>query len=71
MAQTLTWQGAYVVAELGITAPRTDVPTLAAISSMTELLLGAATGPSTEIVEVARRVVTSLGVDSTHVTPAL
>ncbi len=36
MAQTLTWQGAYVVAELGITGPRTksddqgrvtDVPT--------------------------------------------
>jgi chromate reductase, NAD(P)H dehydrogenase (quinone) len=79
MAQTLTWQGAYVVAELGIAAPRTksddngrftDVPTLASIASMTELLLGASTGPSTETVEVARRVVTSLGVDSTHVTPA-
>ena len=46
MAQTLTWQGAYVVAELGITAPRTksddrgrltDVPTIMAISSLTEL----------------------------------
>jgi hypothetical protein len=50
MAQTLTWQGAYVVAELGITAPRTkpdddgrliDDATLEAIAAVTDALLRA------------------------------
>jgi NAD(P)H-dependent FMN reductase len=80
MAQTLTWQGAYVVAELGITAPRTksddegrftDVPTLAAIREMTELLLGTSASPASELVDLAGRVVSALGVDSAHVAPAL
>jgi chromate reductase, NAD(P)H dehydrogenase (quinone) len=80
MAQTLTWQGAYVVAELGITAPRTksddegrfiDVPTLAAITALTELLLDAAATPAGELVDLAGRVVSALGIDSTHVAPAL
>jgi chromate reductase, NAD(P)H dehydrogenase (quinone) len=79
MAQTLTWQGAYVVAELGIAAPRTksddvgritDGPTLAAISSLTELLLGAAATPARELVELAGRVVSSLGIDTDHIAPA-
>jgi len=80
MAQTLTWQGAYVVSELGITAPRTksdaegrftDVPTLAAITSATELLLGAAAMPATELVGLAGRVVVALGIDAARVTPAV
>ena len=80
MTQTLTWQGAYVVAELGITAPRTksddegrftDAPTLAAISSLTELLLGAAAMPATDLVDLARRLVGSLGIDAAHVTPGV
>ena len=79
MAQTLTWQGAYVVAELGIAAPRTksddvgritDGPTLAAISSLTELLLGAAATPARELVELAGHVVSSLGIDTGHIAPA-
>ena len=54
LAQTLTWQGAYVVGALGIAAPWsksdeegrfTDAPTLAAIRELTEQLLGAASAP--------------------------
>ena len=80
LAQTLTWQGAYVVAELGITAPRTksddqgrftDVPTVTAISSLTERLLDAAAMPATALVDVAGRVIGSLGIDTAHLTPAL
>ncbi len=80
MAQTLTWQGAYVVADLGITAPRTksdddgrltDVPTLAAIASLTEVLLGASARPATELVDLANAVVSALGVDRSHVAPAV
>jgi chromate reductase, NAD(P)H dehydrogenase (quinone) len=78
MAQTLTWQGAYVVAELGIAAPRTksdnvgritDGPTLAAISSLTELVLRAAATPARELVDLASHVVSSLGVDTDHLPP--
>lgn len=79
LAQTLTWQGAYVVAELGVTAPRTksdhhgrftDGPTVTAISSLTELLLDAATMPAAVVVDVAGRVVGSLDIDTAHLTPA-
>jgi chromate reductase, NAD(P)H dehydrogenase (quinone) len=79
MAQTLTWQGAYVVAELGIAAPRTksdaegrftDATTLAELSSMTEALLGVSTLPTGELADRARRVVSGLGVDGAHVAPA-
>jgi chromate reductase, NAD(P)H dehydrogenase (quinone) len=79
LAQTLTWQGAYVVAELGIAAPRTksddtgrftDGDTLAAISSLTEALLGAAAAPAAELADLARAVVGALGIDGDHVAPA-
>ena len=79
MAQTLTWQGAYVVGELGIAAPRTksddqgrfdDPPTLAAIAALTRELLGAAALPVADRASVATRVVESLGIDTAHVTPA-
>jgi chromate reductase, NAD(P)H dehydrogenase (quinone) len=79
MIQTLTWQGAYVVAELGIAAPRTksdqvgrltDEPTLAAITSLTDVLLGAPDMAADELVALASRVVGSLGIDVVHVAPA-
>ena len=79
LAQTLTWQGAYVVAELGIASPRTkvgaggevtDPPTLAAIADLARTLLTSAAGPSTELVAQATRVVGSLGIDAVHVAPA-
>lgn len=79
MAQTLTWQGAYVVAELGIASPRTksdehghlnDEATLAAIGSLTQVLLGAPALAARELVGLATRVVDSLGVEVGHVAPA-
>jgi NAD(P)H-dependent FMN reductase len=79
LAQTLTWQGAYVVAEAGIAAPRTksddegrltDEPTLAAIAQATRTLLAAAAGPPAERVALAERLVTALGIEAGHVTPA-
>jgi chromate reductase, NAD(P)H dehydrogenase (quinone) len=80
MIQTLTWQGAYVVAELGIAAQRTksdqvgrltDEPTLAAITSLTDVLLGAPDMAADELVALASRVVGSLGIDVVHVAPAV
>jgi hypothetical protein len=77
--QTLTWQGAYVIAELGISAPRTKsdeegrlthVPTLMAVAALTNLLLDAAAMPAPDLADLARRVVRSLGIDTSHVTPA-
>jgi len=78
LAQTLTWQGAYVVAELGIAAARTkfdsggritDDATAAAIASVTHTLVGAATLPSRDVVALATRVVGELGIDTAHVAP--
>ena len=79
LAQTLTWQGAYVVAEEGIASPRTksddrgrlnDEATLAAIASLARVLLGASRMPTDELVGLATRVVGSLGIDVAHVAPA-
>jgi chromate reductase, NAD(P)H dehydrogenase (quinone) len=79
MAQTLTWQGAYVVAELGIASPRTksddhgrlnDQATLAAIASLTHLLLDASSMAADELIGLATTVVDSLGIDVAHVAPA-
>jgi hypothetical protein len=43
---------------------------LAAIFSLTELLLGAAATPAGELVELAGKVVSSLGIDTDHIPPA-
>jgi chromate reductase, NAD(P)H dehydrogenase (quinone) len=76
MVQTLTWQGAYVVAELGISFPRaksddtgrfTDAITLDAIFTMTHRLLDAAGAPISLLSERASDVVRSLGIDAAHV----
>jgi chromate reductase, NAD(P)H dehydrogenase (quinone) len=76
MAQTLTWQGAYVVAELGISAPRTksdeqgtftDTATVDAISKLTGLLVDSASMSPAELRQLALRVVGSLGIDTAHV----
>jgi NAD(P)H-dependent FMN reductase len=78
LAQTLTWQGAYVVAQLGIASPRTksdehgrftDEETLAAISAMTSVALGAPVLAADELVRQATNVVDSLGIDVVHVAP--
>jgi NAD(P)H-dependent FMN reductase len=79
MAQTITWQGGYVVGQLGVAAPRTksdeagritDADTLAAIGALTGGLLDAATLPSNELVDRATAVVAALDVDVAHVAPA-
>jgi chromate reductase len=78
-AQTLTWQGAYVVAELGIAAPRTkfdetgrlhDEETAAAIAALVATTLAAPTIGSVELVSLATAVVRSMGIDTAHVAPA-
>jgi NAD(P)H-dependent FMN reductase len=78
LAQTLTWQGAYVVAELGIASPRTksdergrlnDEATVAAIASSTRALLGTPRMAADELVALATTVVDSLGIDVAHVAP--
>ncbi|HEY1281145.1 MAG TPA: NADPH-dependent FMN reductase [Acidimicrobiales bacterium] len=79
LAQTLTWQGAYVVAELGIASPRTksdehgrftDPATVAALSTLTWAALDAPLLPADELVRRATTVVDSLGIDVVHVAPA-
>lgn len=79
LAQTLTWQGAYVIDELGIDVPRTksdphgrfvDPATLEALSSMAAVVSSVQTMRSVDLVATATRVVRALGVDTGHVAPA-
>ena len=76
LTQTLTWQGAYVVTEFGIEAPRTksddnggftDPGTVDAISQSTALLVDSASMSPTELRQLALRVVDSLGIETAHV----
>ncbi len=78
LIQTLTWQGAYVVSELGIAAPRTksdaggriiDPVTLAALDEVTATLLQAPSLPGEELVADVGRVIGRFGVDLAHVAP--
>jgi NAD(P)H-dependent FMN reductase len=78
LAQTLTWQGAYVVAELGIAGARTkldgeahvvDDATKAAIGAATRTLLRAAAMDPRDVVPLATSVVGALGIDTVHVAP--
>lgn len=78
-AQTVTWQGAYVVAELGVAAPRTkfdtdgrlhDAATAAAIGELCEQIRAASSLTADGLVERATAVVARLGVDVAHVSPA-
>lgn len=79
LIQTLTWQGAWVVGELGIAAPRTksdadgrftDPATLAAIADVTQRLLAAGTTPGVDLAARAGEVAVSFGIDPAHVAPA-
>jgi chromate reductase len=78
LAQTLTWQGAHVVAELGIPAPRTksdatgritDAATLDALGGVASDLLGAPALPAAELVASVERVLARLAVEPGHVAP--
>ena len=78
MAQTLTWQGAYVLAELGIPAARTKLKVSDSTTcrqprrsrGLTHVLLGAPAMTATELVQLATDVVGSLGIDVAHIAPA-
>lgn len=71
LARTLLWQGAHVVAQLGIAAPRTksdsagaisDPVTIAAIEAFTAAVVAAAQQPSSVRDRWSRQVAASLGV---------
>lgn len=76
LIQTLTWQGAHVVADLGISAPRTksdlqggitDGPTVAAIETLCTVLCGAVLMSAHDRLALTRAVVSSAGVDQGHI----
>jgi NAD(P)H-dependent FMN reductase len=78
LVQTLTWQGANVVAELGIPAPRTktdatgritDAATVAALTGVATTLLDAPALPAAELVATVEAVVARLGIEPGHVAP--
>ena len=78
LARTLTWQGAYVVAELGISAPRTksdadgrftDRDTIESIHATARIVLDAISAPPAELVARATALTEALGIDSGHVAP--
>jgi NAD(P)H-dependent FMN reductase len=80
MVQTLTWQGAYVVAHLGIASPKvkldaagrvSDAPTGTVLAELTRTLLRATAMTGAELVATATVVVGALGIDVAHVTPAI
>ena len=80
LIQTLTWQGAHVVADLGIAAPRTksdaegrytDPVTVDAIEALTAVLLAAVTMPGDDRLALVRTIVDVAGVDPAHIAPAV
>jgi NAD(P)H-dependent FMN reductase len=79
LTQSLTWQGAHVVASLGIAAPRTktdadgrftDPPTIAAIERFTQLALDVVGMPAADRVALAEAVTAAAGVEPGHIAPA-
>jgi chromate reductase len=78
LIQTLSWQGAHVVAELGITAPRAksdadgrlvDPATVAALDELATTLVAASTWPAEELVATVRGVLARFGIDPGHIAP--
>jgi chromate reductase len=76
MIQTLTWQGALVVAELGIAAPRTksdadgritDEATVAALTRIATDVLAAPGRPPDELVAIVTAVVERFGIDPARI----
>jgi hypothetical protein len=72
LIQTLTWQGAHVVAQIGIAAPRTksdaegrltDDATIAEIERLTAVLVDAPRLDAAARLELVRTVVATAGVD--------
>lgn len=80
LVQTLTWQGAHVVAGLGIAAPRTksdaagrftDAATIAAIERLADVLTDATALDGPARLALVRVVVADAGVDPAHIAPVV
>ena len=78
LVQTLTWQGAHVVAQLGIAAPRTkadasgaftEAATIEAIRALVDVLVAAPTMPADRRLALVRAIVSEAGVDAAHIAP--
>jgi chromate reductase, NAD(P)H dehydrogenase (quinone) len=79
LVQSLTWQGAHVVGDLGIAAPRTKsdasgaythAPTVAALRALAALVLDIVAMSGDQRVALAIELVGRYGVDAAHVAPA-
>jgi chromate reductase len=79
LVQTLTWQGAHVVGDLGIAAPRTKSdasgaythqPTIDALRALAALVLDVIVQPGPARCARAVAVVERYGIDPAHVAPA-
>lgn len=80
LVQTLTWQGAHVVGELGIGAPRTKSdasgaythpPTLDALRASAALVIEAVASTGDQRVALAVEVTARFGIEPGHVAPAV
>ena len=78
LIQTLTWQGAHVVAQLGIAAPRTksdadgrltDEATIAEVERLTAALVDAPNLDAPDRLALVRAVVEASHVDPAHIAP--
>jgi NAD(P)H-dependent FMN reductase len=78
LVQTLTWQGAHVVAQVGISSPRTksdatgaftDRATIVAIEQLTDTLLAVLGMAVDERLALVRAIVDDAGVDPAHISP--
>jgi chromate reductase len=80
LVQTLTWQGAHVIASLGIDTPRaksdangifTDPATIAELKSFADLLVLTANESDEARLDRVRAIVADAGVDPNHIAPAV
>ena len=80
LIQTLTWQGAHVVGDLAIAAPRTksdadgrftDAATIADIQQLAQIALDAPTLSADDRIARVRDILTSAGISTDHIAPAL
>jgi len=78
LIQTLTWQGAHVVGELGISAPRTksdshgrytDSVTIAEIQRLAQIALEAPTLDADGRLKLVTAITSSAGIDPGHIAP--
>ncbi len=80
LIRTLTWQGAHVVGQLGISAPRTksdsrgrytDPATIAEIQRLAQIAAEAPTLPAEERLELVTAIASSAGIEPGHIAPVI